>query len=194
MTESIEQSLAAYRLGEKLRRLRLKRKVSLVDLGKQTGLSPSMISQLENGKLTPTLPTLTRLATVFDVGLDFFFAGTGRAKTFTLVRAAPRRPVDERDSPRSFFEALSCLPPDRGFEAYAAEFPPGAEPSGSHCHDGTEFIYVFTGSLEIRTPAGAHVLMPGDCCRFDSSEPHSYRCASEGSAWAFMIAFSPKFE
>mgnify|MGYP001443228421 CR=1 FL=1 len=58
-TRAVERSIAAYTLGDKLRKLRLRKKISLVDLGKHTGLSPSMLSQLENGKLVPTLPTLT---------------------------------------------------------------------------------------------------------------------------------------
>ena len=58
---TLRRSLAAYEIGKKLRQLRLKKKIALVDLGKHTGLSASMLSQLENGKLVPTLPTLTRL-------------------------------------------------------------------------------------------------------------------------------------
>ncbi len=66
--QTIGRALSSYELGSKLRQLRLKKKIALVDLGKHTGLSASMLSQLENGKLIPTLPTLARIAMVFDVG------------------------------------------------------------------------------------------------------------------------------
>jgi transcriptional regulator with XRE-family HTH domain len=70
---TVAQALATYELGKKLRQLRLRKKIALVDLGKHTGLSPSMLSQLENGKMIPTLPTLARIAMVFDVGMEHFF-------------------------------------------------------------------------------------------------------------------------
>ena len=81
---AVERTIGLFRLGEKLRRLRLRKKISLVDLGKHTGLSPSMLSQLENGKLIPTLPTLTRIAMVFDVGLDFFFSEQEKGRLFSF--------------------------------------------------------------------------------------------------------------
>ncbi len=71
--ETIRRQLSSYDIGNKLRQLRLRKKIALTDLGRHTGLSASMLSQLENGKLIPTLPTLTRIAMVFDVGLEFFF-------------------------------------------------------------------------------------------------------------------------
>ena len=80
------QSIAAYRVGEKLRTLRVRKKLSLVEAGKLTELSPSMLSQLENGRLIPTLPTLTRIAVVFGVGLDFFFGSLNNSKPFALLK------------------------------------------------------------------------------------------------------------
>lgn len=75
-TKTIEDGLRPYGLGEKLRALRLKKSLGLVELGKHTGLSPAMLSKLERGKLFPTLPTLLRIAMVFGVGLDYFFTDT----------------------------------------------------------------------------------------------------------------------
>src|SRR5579862_8029966 len=88
--ETIHRVLSAYEIGHKLRQLRLRKKIALVDLGKHTGLSASMLSQLETGKMIPTLPTLARISMVFDVGLDYFFDAGKRRKTFTVVRKAER--------------------------------------------------------------------------------------------------------
>src|SRR6476659_6334141 len=60
--ETIRRVLSAYEIGRKLKQLRLRKKIALVDLGLHTGLSASMLSQLENGKLVPTLATLTRIS------------------------------------------------------------------------------------------------------------------------------------
>lgn len=89
--ETVQRVLSSYDLGRKLKQLRMRKKIGLVDLGKHTGLSASMLSQLENGKLIPTLPTLARIAMVFDVGLDHFFADRKRRSLFSVVRAMPIR-------------------------------------------------------------------------------------------------------
>src|SRR6185436_13945301 len=95
-TETIRRVLSSYDIGVKLRQLRLRKKIALIDLGKHTGLSASMLSQLENGKLVPTLATLTRISMVFDVGLDHFFGERRGQKTFSVVRAAERLRFPDR--------------------------------------------------------------------------------------------------
>src|SRR5215217_997750 len=107
---TIRRVLSSYELGPKLRQLRLRKKIALVDLGKHTGLSASMLSQLENGKLVPTLSTLARIAMVFDVGLDFFFGDRRRKRPFIVVQGSERlRFPDQPDSstPNYLFECLA---------------------------------------------------------------------------------------
>src|SRR3954470_7274086 len=108
--ETIQRVLSSYELGRKLRLLRLRKKIALVDLAKHTGLSASMLSQLENGKLIPTLPTLARIAMVFDVGLEHFFADKRLRRTFSIVRKDERMKFPDRsDSPAPgyYFEVLA---------------------------------------------------------------------------------------
>src|SRR3954464_1633405 len=98
---TINRVLSAYDIGRKIRQLRLRKKIGLVDLGKHTSLSASMLSQLENGKLVPTLATLARIAMVFEVSLDYFFADRKRRRSFFVVRASerlkfPDRPTSEK--------------------------------------------------------------------------------------------------
>src|ERR1700737_3894741 len=94
--ETIQRVLSSYELGRKLKQLRLRKKIALVDLGKHTGLSASMLSQLENGKLIPTLPTLARIAMVFDVSLDHFFGEKKRHRPFSIMRVDDRIRFPER--------------------------------------------------------------------------------------------------
>ena len=75
LTSTLREGLDAFAIGAKLRELRLAKKIGLVELGSHTALSAAMLSKIERGKLYPTLPTLLRIALVFGVGLDFFFAG-----------------------------------------------------------------------------------------------------------------------
>lgn len=99
--ETVQRVLSSYDLGRKLKHLRLRKKIALVDLSKHSGLSAAMLSQLENGKLVPSLPTLARIAMVFDVGLDHFFADRKRRSLFSIVRAGERMVFPDRtDSPK----------------------------------------------------------------------------------------------
>ncbi|MFN7924462.1 MAG: XRE family transcriptional regulator [Bryobacteraceae bacterium] len=194
-TNAVDKAIATYGLGEKLRRLRLRKKISLVDLGKHTGLSPSLLSQLETGKLVPTLPTLTRISMVFDVGLEFFFAGPNKEKLFSIVRASERMRFPERagiTEPGYFFECLAFSVNEKALQAYVADFPPRPDPSQEHSHDGSEFLFVTEGSVEIRSGGAVHSLDTGDSAYFDSSEPHSYRSAGDSSARAIVVTATPR--
>jgi transcriptional regulator with XRE-family HTH domain len=194
--QTIRRVLSNYEIGRKIRQLRLKKRVALVDLGKHTGLSASMLSQLENGKLLPTLPTLARIAMVFDVGLDHFFADKRREKLFSIVRAVERLRFPERPgipAPAYFFECLAFAAQEKSMQAYLAEFPRREVGHGSeHFHDGSEFLFVVEGSLAIRFQDEEHKLEMGDSVYFDSSELHSYRGTSETAARALVITLPPR--
>ena len=82
--QHLKDALDQYHVGDKLERLRLRRKMGLVELRKHTGLSPALLSKLEHGKLYPTLPTLSRIALVFRVGLDHFSGDEKNRHTFAL--------------------------------------------------------------------------------------------------------------
>jgi len=194
--ETIWRVLSSYELGRKLRQLRLRKKIALVDLGKHTGLSPSMLSQLENGKMIPTLPTLARIAMVFDVGLDHFFGDKRGSKLFSVVRAQERMRFPERADvpvPAYFFECLTFATQGKGLQAYRAEFPPRTADDGSqHFHEGTEFLFVLEGSLTIRFQGEDHQLQAGDSVLLDSSEPHSYRGTGKEGATAIVATVPPR--
>jgi transcriptional regulator with XRE-family HTH domain len=193
---TIARALAPYELGRKLRQLRLRKKIALVDLGKHTGLSPSMLSQLENGKMIPTLPTLTRIAMVFDVGMEHFFAERRQQKLFSIVRAGDRMRFPERadtPTPSYFFESLTFSSQGKGLHAYLAEFPRrDAREVSEHFHDGSELLFVLEGSLAIHFQGEDHELQCGDSLHMDSSEPHSYRGLGEAPARAIVVTLPPR--
>lgn len=194
--ETLRRVLSSYDLGQKLRQLRLRKKIALVDLGKHTGLSASMLSQLENGKLIPTLPTLARIAMVFDVGLEFFFNDKRPKRIFSIVRAEERMRFPELpDSPVPgyYFEVLAFGAVERTLSAYLAEFPTGqSSEARQHFHEGAEFLHVVSGRLTIKYQAENHVLEMGDSVYFDASEPHSYHGLSDPPAKAIVITTPPR--
>ena len=194
--ETIRRVLSNYDIGHKLRQLRLRKKIALVDLGKHTGLSASMLSQLENGKLVPTLPTLARIAMVFDVGLEHFFEDKRSKRVFSIVRAGERLSFPEHpDSPTPgyFFEVLAYGAMEKTMSAYMADFPQRSPDEVSeHVHEGSEFVHVLQGTLAIHYQSEEHVLGAGDSVYFDGSEPHSYCGQSDPPARAIIITVPPR--
>jgi transcriptional regulator with XRE-family HTH domain len=188
--ETAERFITEKHLGERIRRLRLKRSMGLVELGKNTGLSASYLSQLETGRVVPTLRNLARIAMVFSKDLSYFFESEPAAM-FRVHRKRDRVPVTQSgvESPGYTFESLGYMVPDRQMDPYFAEFiplPPQAEPK-THVHSGFEFLYVLDGQLTLHHGGQESVLEPGDAVYFDSSTPHSYRCVGSKPAEAIIV-------
>jgi transcriptional regulator with XRE-family HTH domain len=188
--ESAESFIAEKRIGERIKRLRLKKSMGLVELGRHTGLSASFLSQLETGRVVPTLRNLARVAMVFSKDLSYFF----ETEPHTLFRIHRKKervrlPQTGVDDPTYYFESLGYMVPDRQLDPYFAEFVPQKKNTETrpHVHPGYEFLYVLDGELEIRHADKVHVLTPGDGVYFDASTPHGYRCAGKSATQAIIV-------
>ncbi|HEY1159703.1 MAG TPA: XRE family transcriptional regulator [Terracidiphilus sp.] len=188
--ETAERFIAEKRIGERIKRLRLKKSMGLVELGKHTGLSASFLSQLETGRVVPTLRNLARIAMVFSKDLSYFFEPEPNA-LFRIHRRKDRvrLPQTGVNSPTYYFESLGYMVPDRHMDPYFAEFVPltkDMEPK-AHMHPGFEFLYLLDGDLEIHHGDQACTLEAGDAVYFDASTPHSYQCAGRKPAGAIIV-------
>ena len=179
LSPTLQAGLSDYAIGDKIRALRLKKKMGLVELGQHTGLSPALLSKVERGRLFPTLPTLLRIALVFSVGLDYFFAGVRDKPLVAIVRQADRVRLPERQDAQDVayrFESLDYPATERRFNSYYAEFlPVEREDLRPHTHAGVEFIYILQGTLRLQIGTDDHALDKGDSVYFDANIPHAYR-------------------
>ena len=191
VNKTISEGLKPYELGEKLRGLRLKKSMGLVQLGKHTGLSPAMLSKLERGKLFPTLPTLLRIALVFGVGLDYFFTDERKRHVVAIVRKQDRIRFPERPGGGEvsyWFESLDFTTTERKLNAFLAEFQPvAADKLRLHQHAGVEFLYVIRGKIELVIGSDIHALDSGDAIYFDSSVRHGYRRSGEPPSTGLIV-------
>lgn len=189
-TETTERFIAEKHIGERIKRLRLKKSMGLVELGRHTGLSASFLSQLETGRVVPTLRNLARIAMVFSKDLSYFFE-TEPQPMFRIHRRHERvrLPQTGADSPTYFFESLGYMVPDRHMDPYFAEFVPSTPnvEVKPHMHPGYEFLYVLDGELAIRHGEHESTLEAGDAVYFDASTPHSYLCVGKKPAGAIIV-------
>ena len=179
ISPTITEGLKPYAIGEKIRGLRLKKGMGLVELGKHTGLSAALLSKLERDKLFPTLPTLLRIALVFSVGLEFFFTDERKRRVLAVVRKKDRVRFPERPGTADvsyFFECLDYPATYRKFNVFLADFQElPAEKTKPHHHAGVEFLYLVSGTLDIKVGSDTLSLEAGDSIYFDSAVQHSYR-------------------
>jgi transcriptional regulator with XRE-family HTH domain len=185
--EAAESIISEKRIGERIKHLRLKKSMGLVELGRHTGLSASFLSQLETGRVVPTLRNLARIAMVFSKDLSYFFEPEPQT-LFRIHRGKDRvrLPQSGVPDPAYFFESLGYLVPDRQLDPYFAEFLPGKTPR-SHQHFGSEFLYMLSGTMTIRHGATVHEIGQGDAIYFDASTNHSYECMGTEPASALIV-------
>lgn len=191
LSKTLQDGLRDYEIGPKVRKLRLKKKIGLVDLGKHTGLSAALLSKIERGRLFPTLPTLLRIALVFGVGLEYFFAGSREKPLVAVTRKADRVELPDRPGARDVayrFASLDYAATERRFNGYYAEFFPVAlEKLQPHEHAGAEFVYIIQGTLSIHIGGEEYALEAGDAVYFDATVPHAYRRSGGRSCTAVVI-------
>jgi len=191
LSKTLHDGLKAYAIGDKIRALRLKKKMGLVELGRHSGLSPALLSKIERGRLFPTLPTLLRVALVFSVDLPYFLSGAREKPVLAIVRRKerltfPERPGGQQSAYR--FESLDYPAAERKLNAYYADFFPALpEKLRLHDHVGAEFIYTLRGLLIVQIAGEEHTLHAGDSLYFDSSQPHGYRRSGRSPCSAVIV-------
>jgi len=186
----VEQQIDEKMIGDRIRAMRLRRSMGLVELGRLTGLSASFLSQLETGRVVPTIRNLARIAMVFEKDLSCFFQPERRV-TFRRLAKTDRSPNTRQQKQGSRFisESLGSLIPDRHLVPCLAEFLPG----GDVCEftpkvfTGTEFVYLLAGTLELQAPNRVQLLEAGDVCWIDASTPRQYLCHGTDRARALIV-------
>jgi transcriptional regulator with XRE-family HTH domain len=177
-------------VGPKVRRLRLRKKLGLVQLGEHTGLSPALLSKIERGQLFPTLPTLLRIALVFGVGLDHFFKEDSERPVHAVVRKGDRVRLPDKAgnrSPAYCFESLDYTVSESKLNSYYVEIEAEDEPSDPHEHPGAEIIYVLRGELVVNLEGEDFTLGEGNSMYFDCGHPHSYRRKGSSPCAAVVV-------
>jgi transcriptional regulator with XRE-family HTH domain len=189
---AVETLIKEKDLGARLKSLRLRRSLGLVELGQRTGLSPSYLSQLETGRVVPTLRNLARIAMAHKVDLASFFTVPKR-NLFRTSKAKDRISISIGPKERPFMlsQSLSALIPDRRIVPCIAELRPGpdSETFDARPFDGLEFSYVMQGSVSLTTTQQSEVLQESDAIWIEGGARRQYKCVSDGPAKVMIISF-----
>lgn len=172
-----------------IRRLREERNLSMEELARLSGVSKSMLAQVERGDGNPTLSTLWKLSNGMKVPFD---ALTVRPKApYEIIKASEIQPLLE-DSGRVRNYPIFPDDENRRFAVYYLELEPGSYwQSEPHLRGTTEFITVFGGTVEIVAAEHSFSLSRGESIRFKGDAVHSYRNPGEETAVLHMILYNP---
>ncbi len=188
--EAAEQFIEGKRIGDRIKYLRQRKGMGLVELGRHTGLSASFLSQLETGRVVPTLRNLARIAIVFSKDMSYFFEPE-RAELFRVLRAEDRQrlPQSGVEDPGYFFESLGHVPMDGGISPYVAEFLPATakRQPRAHSHAGAEFLLILNGCMRLTHDGQADTLESGDAVFFHANITHSYERMGDDNCLALII-------
>jgi transcriptional regulator with XRE-family HTH domain len=160
-------------VGRHLRELRAECGLSIRSLAKQSGLNVNTLSLIENGKTSPSVSTLQRLASALEVPITAFFEID-----------APKNDISYQKSgqcPRAAFahgtlEDLGAGLTLQGGHPFLVTLEPNAD-SGTDpiVHTGHEFVYCLEGRLSYTIEDRVYVLDPGDSLLFEAYLPHRWQ-------------------
>ena len=174
--------------GQRFRRLRTRRGLSLAQVARATGVSVGFLSALERGQMRSSIATLRRIARFYRTNiLSFFEAAEENPR---LVRPAQRKILETTPGVRMELLAWGHT----AMEPHLFRVRPGGGSGESYAHEGEEFLHVLRGDFEIWLNSGEHYrLKPGDSLYFESSTPHRWKNPGRSETWLLWINTPPTF-
>jgi transcriptional regulator with XRE-family HTH domain len=179
-------------LGLQLRHVRERASITVRELARRVGVSPSLISQVERGLATPSVGTLLLIAKEFGLEIGDLFnfrAGTGQTTPGPVQRRSSRKVI--RLASGVSWERLTSAP-DSEVEFLYAVYNVGSascEEDSMMRHGGKEYGYLLSGRLGVKIGFEEYELSPGDAISFDAQVPHRLWCVGPRPAvaiWAVV--------
>lgn len=176
-------------LGRRLRQLRSSRGLSLVEVADATGISPSFLSIVENGQSDITVSRLMRLVHWYGVSIADLLQAPDRS-VVRVIRSDQRRSIELSDERIK----ILILTPDgqHAMMPVLNVYGEGGGMAESTQHDGEEFVYVLSGTIELGIGDEAPIVLgPGDSAYYRAEAAHSFRNAGDGEACFLGVTTPP---
>lgn len=171
-------------VGQNIKTIRRRKDLTLDGAAELTGVSKSMLGEIERGVTNPTVTLLWKIANGLKVPLSSFLR-EGR-DAVTVVRLDDTRLVSDCAGAR--VSMVHEYDASHGFEVFTKELSPGHESfSEGHGEDVTEYVLVCQGEFSVEVDGLEYTLRAGESMKFRCHRPHAYRNHGAEMAWAFML-------
>ena len=184
------------RIGEKIKKVREEKGISLAELAEKSGFSSALLSQIENHMISPPLGTLIKVGRALEVSIGHFFEDKVDAP-FVIVRSAERKHVSRVASKEGVkfgysYESLAQDKKNRFMEPFLVTLEPATKKDrNAYSHEGEEFIFVLEGEMEVTLEDHTDLLKPGDSIYFDSKLRHRVECVGEKNTRILAVIHAP---
>lgn len=177
-------------VAENLKRLREERKLSLDAVSRQSGVSKSMLGQIERGEVSPTISTVWKIANGLEVS---FTALTSRPETdYEVMDSNDMQPLLEDGGKYRNFPMFS-FDGGRRFEILYIELDAGSRLDAEAHPAGTqEFITAFSGQLVVSVNNETFSIGDGASLRFKADRPHRYQNTGDEMCRLSMVIYYPQ--
>ena len=174
-------------LGARVKELRAGRGWSLEALATASGVSRSMLSQIEREQANPTLAVTLRISSAFGMALGDLLEMPGAASSLTVIRADDHA-FHYRSDKACRIRTLSPLNLEKDVEFYEVQLQPGGALRSSPHFEGTrEFLTVQKGQVRVESGADAETLNPGDSVNYRADVAHAIVNTGRGEALMFLV-------
>ncbi len=182
-----DQEPLSRQVGERILALREARGWSLEALATASGVSRSMLSEIERNTANPTLVVTYRIAKAFGLGISELVEPTGGTPSIQVVRANDRAQVFRTDK-RHQVRTLSPLTLEKDIEFYEIRLPPkGDLSSQAHVMGTREMVVVATGEVKLDSGSDTRVLKAGDSALFRADLPHALVNVGDEEAVLYLV-------
>ena len=184
---NVEAADPGERLGDRLKKLRGDRGWSLESLADASGVSRSMLSQIERGQANPTLAVTIRIARAFGMSIGELVEDPDASSSVNVIRAADRA-YHYRSDRSCTIRTLSPLHLEKDVEFYEVQLRPGGELRSAPHFEGTrEFLTVEKGRVRIESGNDSEVLERGDSASYRADIPHALINTGKTDAVLFLV-------
>jgi len=174
-------------LCRRLKQLRQERRWSLDALAKASGVSRSMLSQIERAKANPTLAVTFRIARAFGMSVGELVEVPGASPSVTVIRADDRA-YHYRSDKNSTIRTLSPLNLEKDVEFYEVRLQQGGALQSAPHYSGTrEFLTAQKGRVRVESAGDGEELNPGDSANYRADTPHAIVNIGKGEAVVFLV-------
>lgn len=174
-------------LGSRVKQLRTGRGWSLEALARASGVSRSMLSDIEREQANPTLAVTLRIARAFGLSLGELLEIPGASSTITVIRANDRAHL-YRSDPEVQIRTLSPLHLEKDVELYEIRLQTGGALRSAAHYEGTrEFLAVQKGQVRVESASDAEGLGTGDSATYRADVPHAIVNTGRGEAVVFLV-------
>lgn len=173
-----------------IKNIRQQKKLTLDAAAELTGVSRSMLAQIEKGDVNPTISVLWKIANGYKVSFTSLLE-TKSAKV-TVIRQAEQTPLQEDDGSYLNYPIFT-FNENTLFETYRIVIEPSGKLAAQpHLNGSEEYITVFAGEVKIVVDNESFCLAKGDSIRFAANVPHAYHNIGTETAELSMLIFYHK--